>query len=229
MTLTKKGGTRPAAGWGLAARGIPWEYAPAPESTDHIRIEPEYGLFIGNEFAASKPRKTFTVINPATEEPLAKVAHASKADVNRAVAAARSAYDSAWSRLPGSERAKYLYRIARILQERSREFAVVESMNSGKPIKESRDVDVPLAAAHFFYYAGWADKLDYAFPGRTPRALGVAAQVIRGTSRCSCWPGRSRPPWRRGTRSSSSRPRRRRSPRTSSPTSCARRSCRRAS
>jgi aldehyde dehydrogenase (NAD+) len=180
MTLTKKSEARPApSSWGLAARGdVPWEYAPAPEATDHIRIEPEYGLFIGNEFLPSRPRKTFTVINPATEEPIAKVAHASKADVHRAVTTAREAHRSTWAKLPGRERAKYLYRIARVLQERSREFAVVESMNSGKPIKESRDVDVPLAAAHFFYYAGWADKLDYAFPNRDPKPLGVAAQVI---------------------------------------------------
>jgi aldehyde dehydrogenase (NAD+) len=180
MTLTKKDEKRAApASWGLAATGdVPWEYAPAPEATDHVRIEPEYGLFIGNEFARSKPRRTFTVINPATEESLAKVAHASKADVDRAVKTAREAHRSSWSKLPGRERAKYLYRIARILQERSREFAVVESMNSGKPIKESRDVDVPLAAAHFFYYAGWADKLEYAFPHREPRSLGVAAQII---------------------------------------------------
>ena len=158
MTLTKKPETRPAPNsWGLAGGDNPWEYAPAPEATDHIRIESEYGLFIGNEFVPSKPRKTFTVINPATEEPLAKVAHASKADVGRAVAAAREAHRSVWSKLPGRERAKYLYRIARILQERSREFAVVESMNSGKPIKESRDVDVPLVAALFFYYAGCAE------------------------------------------------------------------------
>ncbi|MGZ8474725.1 MAG: aldehyde dehydrogenase family protein, partial [Candidatus Limnocylindria bacterium] len=142
MTLTKKPETRPATvSWGLAAGGAPWDYAPAPEATDHIRIEPEYGLFIGNRFAPSKPRKTFTVINPATEEPLARVAHASKADVNRAVTAAREAHRSSWSKLSGRERAKYLYRIARILQERSREFAVVETLNSGKPIKESRDVD----------------------------------------------------------------------------------------
>ena len=180
MTVTKKPEKRPApASWGLSSRGaVPWEYAPAPESTDHVAIRPEYGLFIGNEFRPSRPRATFEVINPATEEPLARVARASKADVNRAVVAARGAYESTWSRLPGAERAKYLYRIARILQERSREFAVVETMNSGKPIKESRDVDVPLAAAHFFYYAGWADKLEYAFPGRTPRSLGVAAQII---------------------------------------------------
>src|SRR6266567_680283 len=179
MTLTKRGETRAPASWGLTTRGgAPWEYAAAPESTDHIQIRREYGLFIDNEFKPSRPRKTFTVINPATEEPLARVAHASKADVDRAVRAARHAYEATWSRLPGSERAKYLYRIARILQERSREFAVVETMNSGKPIKESRDVDVPLAAAHFFYYAGWADKLEYAFPGRVPRSLGVAAQII---------------------------------------------------
>jgi aldehyde dehydrogenase (NAD+) len=180
MTLTKKRETRPAtSSWGLSSGAdVPWEYAPAPEATDHIRIEPEYGLFIGNEFRPSKPRKTFTVNNPATEEPLAKVAHASKADVNRAVGVAHEAHRSVWSKLPGRERAKFLYRIARILQERSREFGVVEHMNSGKPIKVSRDVDVPLAAAHFFYYAGWADKLEYAFPNREPRSLGVAAQVI---------------------------------------------------
>src|SRR5437773_938259 len=187
MTLTKKREKlapaperRPApASWGLASRpGAPWEYAPAPEATDHIKIRPEYGLFIDNEFSPARPKKTFQVLNPATEEPLAKVAHASKADVNHAIMAARRAYEQTWSRLPGSERAKYLYRIARIMQERAREFAVLETMNSGKPIKESRDVDVPLAAAHFFYYAGWADKLDYAFPGVSARPLGVAAQVI---------------------------------------------------
>ncbi len=180
MTLTKKTETRPApASWGLAARGkVPWEYAPAPEATDHISLRSEYGLFIDNQFGPSRPRAWFDVINPATEDRIARVARASKADVNRAVGAARRAYDTTWSRLPGSERAKYLYRIARLLQERSREFAVVETMNSGKPIKESRDVDVPLAAAHFFYYAGWADKLDYAFPNREARPLGVAAQVI---------------------------------------------------
>ena len=161
MTLTKKPESRPAPNaWGLVGGENPWEYAPAPEATDHVRIEPEYGLFIGNEFSPSKPRKTFTVINPATEEPLANVAHASRADVHRAVDAAREAHRTSWGALPGRERAKYLYRIARILQERSREFAVLESLNSGKPIKESRDIDVPLAAAHFFYYAGWADKLE---------------------------------------------------------------------
>jgi aldehyde dehydrogenase (NAD+) len=179
MAVTRKPETKPApASWGMAARTIPWEYAAAPESTDHVRIEPEYGLFIDNKFSSAKPRGTFEVLNPATEEVLSRVARASKADVNRAVTAARRAHDTVWSRLPGSERAKYLYRIARIMQERSREFAVVETMNSGKPIKESRDVDVPLAAAHFFYYAGWADKLEYAFPNRRPASLGVAAQII---------------------------------------------------
>jgi acyl-CoA reductase-like NAD-dependent aldehyde dehydrogenase len=179
MALTKKPETKPApASWGMAARKIPWEYAAAPESTDHVTIEREYGLFIGNRFTAARPKTSFEVINPATEEVLARVACASKADVNRAVTVARRAHDTVWSRMPGSERAKYLYRIARIMQERSREFAVVETMNSGKPIKESRDVDVPLAAAHFFYYAGWADKLEYAFPNRRPSSLGVAAQII---------------------------------------------------
>jgi aldehyde dehydrogenase (NAD+) len=179
MAVTRKRETKPApASWGMAARTIPWEYAAAPESTDHVRIEPEYGLFIDNTFSSAKPKATFEVLNPATEEVLSRVARASKADVNRAVTAARRAHDTVWSRLPGSERAKYLYRIARIMQERSREFAVIETMNSGKPIKESRDVDVPLASAHFFYYAGWADKLDYAFPNRRPTSLGVAAQII---------------------------------------------------
>ena len=152
MTLTKKPEPRLAPNsWGLASGENPWEYAPAPEATDHIRIEPEYGLFIGNQFAPSKPRKTFTVINPATEEPLAKVAHASKADVGRAVRAARDAHATVWSKLPGKERGKYIYRIARMIQERARELAIVESMDGGKAIRESRDVDVPLAAAHFFY------------------------------------------------------------------------------
>ena len=179
VTLVKKPESRPApASWGLSKSGSPWEYAAAPESTDHIQIRREYGLFIDNEWVRSRPRATFEVINPATEEPLSHVARASRADVNRAVTAARHAHDTVWSRLPGSERAKYLYRIARIMQERSREFAVVETMNSGKPIKESRDVDVPLAAAHFFYYAGWADKLDHAFSGRRARPLGVCGQVI---------------------------------------------------
>jgi aldehyde dehydrogenase (NAD+) len=155
-----------------------WEYAPAPESTGIVSIAPSYGLFIGGEFVAPAAGGQFATLNPATEEPLAEVAQAGEQDVDRAVAAARAAYDGAWGALPGRERAKYLYRIARVIQERSREFAVLESLDNGKPIKESRDVDIPLAAAHFFYYAGWADKLEYAGFGPDPRPIGVAGQVI---------------------------------------------------
>jgi aldehyde dehydrogenase (NAD+) len=158
-------------------RATPFEYAAAPESTDIVRLRDRYGLFIGGEFVDPKSGRLFTTISPATEEPLAEVAEAGPEDVARAVEAARAAAGS-WQALPGSERAKFVYRIARQLQERSREFAVLESMNGGKPIKESRDVDVPLAAAHFFYHAGWADKLAYAFPGRTARPVGVAGQII---------------------------------------------------
>jgi aldehyde dehydrogenase (NAD+) len=155
-----------------------WEYAPAPESKDIVRLQDRYGLFVGGEFVEPKSGRYFPTIDPSTEETLAEVAEAGPEDVDLAVTAAREASTSSWRDLPGAERAKYLYRIARALQERTREFAVLESMNGGKPIKESRDVDLPLAAAHFFYYAGWADKLDYAFPGRSPRPLGVAGQVI---------------------------------------------------
>jgi aldehyde dehydrogenase (NAD+) len=153
-----------------------WDYAPAPESRDVVRIEERYGHFVGGEWL--EPRETYTTISPSSEEPLAEVGQATPEEVALAVSAAREAYANGWSALPGSERAKYLFRIARILQERSREFAVLESLNGGKPIKESRDVDLPLAAAHFFYYAGWADKLEYAFPNRTPRPVGVAGQII---------------------------------------------------
>ena len=159
-------------------RPDPWEYAPAPESTDIVRLDDRYGLFIDGKFVEPKSGKRFTTINPATEEPLAEIAEAGAEDVGLAVDAARDAYTDRWRDLPGSERAKYLYRIARQLQERAREFAVLETMNGGKPIKESRDIDIPLAAAHFFYYAGWADKLEYAFPGRTPSPIGVAGQII---------------------------------------------------
>ena len=155
-----------------------WEYAAAPESKDIVRLQDRYGLFIGGEFVDPKSGRWFETIDPSTEETLAEVAEAGPEDVEVAVTAARDAWTSRWRDLPGSERAKYLYRIARALQERAREFAVLESMNGGKPIKESRDVDLPLAAAHFFYYAGWADKLEYAFPNRSPRPLGVAAQII---------------------------------------------------
>ncbi|HEY4727162.1 MAG TPA: aldehyde dehydrogenase family protein [Actinomycetes bacterium] len=154
------------------------DYAPAPEATDHVNLRADHGLLIGGRWVEPASGKRFKTINPATEEVLAEVAEAGEEDVDAAVKAARAAYTKVWSRMSGAERAKYLYRIARILQERAREFAVLETMNGGKPIKESRDVDVPLAAAHFFYHAGWADKLDYAFPGRRPAPLGVAAQVI---------------------------------------------------
>ena len=153
-----------------------WAYAPAPESRDIVRLEDRYGLFIGGKWL--EPSQTYTTISPATEEPLAEVAQATPEEVGRAVAAARNAFENGWSASAPSERSKYLFRIARILQERSREFAVLESLNGGKPIKESRDVDLPLAAAHFFYYAGWADKLEYAFPNRRPRPVGVAGQII---------------------------------------------------
>jgi aldehyde dehydrogenase (NAD+) len=154
-----------------------WEYATAPESREIVRLQDRYGLFVGGRFVEPKSGRSFETIDPATEDVLAEVGEAGEEDVDLAARAAREAYEDRWRDLPGKERAKYLYRIARALQERSREFAVLETMNNGKPIKESRDVDVPLAAAHFFYYAGWADKLDYAFPGRTPRPLGVAAQI----------------------------------------------------
>ena len=154
-----------------------WKYAPAPESTDVVSIDSTYGLFVGGQFVDPKSGDYMKTINPATEEVLASVAVAGEEDVDLAVAAARDAAVE-WSGLAGSERAKYIFRIARTIQERSRELAVLESMNGGKPIKESRDIDVPLAAAHFFYYAGWADKLDYAFAGRRTEPLGVAAQVI---------------------------------------------------
>jgi aldehyde dehydrogenase (NAD+) len=172
-------GARGPASWGLGGgAAIPWEYAPAPESRELARLKPRYGLFIDGKERPASDGAVFATIDPSTEEPLAEVARATEADVERAVAAARRAQSRTWGALPGRERAKYLYRIARIIQERSRELAVLESMDSGKPIRESRDVDVPLAAAHFWYYAGWADKLAYAFPGRVARPLGVAAQVI---------------------------------------------------
>ena len=155
-----------------------WDYAPAPESRDIVTIDERYGLFIGGELVDPRSGEYFPTINPATEEELAEVAQAGPEDVDLAVRAARDAYENGWSTISAAERAKYLFRIARILQERSREFAVLESMNGGKPIKESRDVDIPLAAAHFFYYAGWADKLEYAFPNRRPSPIGVAGQII---------------------------------------------------
>jgi aldehyde dehydrogenase (NAD+) len=155
-----------------------WDYAPAPEARDIVTLEDSYGLFIGGELVDPRSGEFFATLDPSTEEPLAEVAQAGKEDVDLAVKAARDAFENGWSDLAPAERAKYLFRIARILQERSREFAVLESLNGGKPIKESRDVDLPLSAAHFFYYAGWADKLEYAFPNRQPRPVGVAGQII---------------------------------------------------
>lgn len=154
-----------------------FEYAPAPESRAVVDIAPSYGLFIDGEFREASDGKVFKTVSPSTEEVLSEVAQASAEDVDAAVKAARKAFEK-WSALPGAERAKYLFRIARIIQERSRELAVLETLDNGKPIKETRDADLPLVAAHFFYYAGWADKLDHAGFGADPRPLGVAGQVI---------------------------------------------------
>jgi aldehyde dehydrogenase (NAD+) len=153
-----------------------WDYAPAPEARDLVELRDRYGLFVGGEWL--EPKETYATIDPSSEESLAEVGQATAEEVGLAVSAARDAFENGWSEIAPSERAKYLYRIARILQERSREFAVLESLNGGKPIRESRDVDLPLSAAHFFYYAGWADKLEYAFPNRKPRPVGVAGQIV---------------------------------------------------
>src|SRR5215207_9498607 len=156
---------------------IVWDYAPAPESPDHVRLRDSYGLFIDGEFQEPVDGTRVPTINPATEEPVAEVAFAGAEDVRRAVQAARAA-QAGWAALSGLERGKYLFRIARLMQERARELAIVESMDGGKPIRESRDVDVPLAAAHFFHYAGWTDKLSYAMGGRSVEPLGVAGQIV---------------------------------------------------
>ena len=155
-----------------------FEYAPAPQARSVVDIKSSYGLFIGGEFTDGAADESFKTISPATEEVLAEVTEANVDDVDRAVAAARRAYTRTWSRMSGAERAKYLYRIARIIAERAREFAVLESLDNGKPIKESRDADIPLVAQWFFYYAGWADKLSYAGLGSNPKAHGVAGQII---------------------------------------------------
>jgi len=179
-TLTEK--KRPAAR--SAGRPAPelifgdlWEYDPAPETADP-KLKPRYDHFIGGKFVAPASGKYFDSINPANEARLAEIAHGSAADVDDAYAAAKKAFDTTWGKMPGKERAKYIYRIARLLQDRAREFAVAETMDGGKAIKESRDFDVPMAAAHFFYHAGWADKLDYVAPGRKVAPLGVVGQVI---------------------------------------------------
>jgi aldehyde dehydrogenase (NAD+) len=160
------------------SKGTDWGYAPAPESTDHIRLKDRYGLFIGGKFVPPASGKYFKTINPANEKALAEIADAGEKDIDRAVKAARQAYEKVWRKMSGRERGKYVYRIARLIQERARELAVVESMDGGKPIRESRDVDIPLSAAHFFYHAGWADKLTYAFPGKKVSPVGVAGQII---------------------------------------------------
>ena len=155
-----------------------WEYAPSLESTNHVQLKKKYDLFIDGKWVKPKSGKYFKSINPANEEVLAEVAHADADDVDLAIKAARKAYDTVWSKMLPSERAKYIYRIARLMQERAREFAVIETLDAGKTIRESRDIDVPLACNHFFYYAGWADKLEYAFPNRKVESLGVAGQII---------------------------------------------------
>jgi aldehyde dehydrogenase (NAD+) len=154
------------------------KYAAAPESKDHVNLKDQYDLFINGKFVKPNSKKYYSTIDPATEQKLANIADANEKDVDLAVSAAKNAYDKVWKKMPGKERAKYIFRIARLMQERAREFAVIESMNGGKPIRESRDIDIPLAANHFFYYAGWADKLEYAFPNKNPRSLGVAGQII---------------------------------------------------
>ena len=169
--------TRDRLAPGLPAPSL-WEYSPSLESTDHVKVASRYNLFIGGKFVEPHSKRWFETINPATEETLAEMAEADAEDVDRAVREARRAYEKVWRKLAPSERAKYIFRIARLIQEKSRALAVIETLNGGKPIKESRDVDVPLAAAHFFYYAGWADKLEYAFPNRNVSPVGVAGQVI---------------------------------------------------
>jgi aldehyde dehydrogenase (NAD+) len=155
-----------------------WSYAPAPESASHVTIKQQNELFINGKFVKPTSGKYFDTINPATEKKIASVAEAGKKDVDNAMKAAKNAYDKTWSKMKPAERGKYIYRIARMIQERAREFAVIETLDGGKPIRESRDIDIPLAANHFFYYAGWADKLNYAFPNQNVKPLGVAAQII---------------------------------------------------
>lgn len=154
-----------------------WSYAPAPESKSAASIKPQYDLFIDGKWTKPQSGKYFSTINPANEEKLSEVAEANAADVDKAVKAARNAYEKVWKKMPAKERAKYIFRISRMMQEKARELAIIESLDGGKPIRESRDFDVPTAANHFFYYAGWADKLEYAFPNRTTEPLGVAGQI----------------------------------------------------
>ncbi|MDZ7680452.1 MAG: aldehyde dehydrogenase family protein [Fodinibius sp.] len=169
-----------------------WEYDDAPQSADNADFKEQYDLFIGGEFIEPEKGRYFDSINPATEERLTSFAEATQQDVDKAVKAARKAYVKSWSTLEAKERGKYIFRIARLMKERAREFAVLESLDGGKPIRESRDVDVPLAAAHFFYYAGWADKLEYD-SGKEAEPLGVAGRMTPWNFPCSCWPGRFAP------------------------------------
>ena len=155
-----------------------WDFSPSIESIENLSIQKEYQLFINGKFQKPVDNKYFPSINPTNEEQLSRIAKAESKDVDLAVNSARAAFNGKWSKISAKERAKYIYRIARIIQEKSKEFAIVETLDGGKPIRESRDIDIPLAAAHFFYYAGWADKLDYAFPNRTPKPLGVVGQII---------------------------------------------------
>ena len=155
-----------------------WDYSPSLESTSHIAILPRYELFINNEWVKPTSKKYFKTTNPATEEVLSEIAWANDKDVDLAVKAARKAYQDVWSKTTPKERSKYIYRIARLMQEQARELSVIETLDAGKPIREARDIDVPLACNHFFYYAGWADKLEYAFPNQPMEALGVAGQII---------------------------------------------------
>jgi aldehyde dehydrogenase (NAD+) len=179
MTITKSGSSEIERKKEAALDfGNAWDYAPAPEATDHVKLDPKYGLFIGGRWVTPRSGRFFQTISPSTEQVLAEVAEANAQDVDDAVKAAREAYDKYWSKMRGADRAKYIFRIARAIQEKARELAVVESMDGGKPLKESRDFDIPVASAHFFYHAGWADKLDYAFQGRRYRPIGVAGQII---------------------------------------------------
>jgi aldehyde dehydrogenase (NAD+) len=162
----------------MASKNKNWEYAPSLESTDHINLKKKYDLFINGKWLKPTSKKYFNTINPNDEKHIAEIAYANQKDIDIAVKSARKAYDNVWSKMPANERGKYIYRIARLMQERAKELAVVESLDSGKPIREARDIDIPLACNHFFYYAGWADKLDYAFPNRTLSPLGVAGQII---------------------------------------------------
>ena len=217
-TLATRSGDAPSLAFGDA-----WDYAPAPERAP-VEIADSYGLFINGGFV--KGKESYETINPATEQPLARITEASAKDVDKAVIAATEAQRE-WRRLPANERGKYLYRIARRIQERARELAILETMDGGKPIKESRDADIPLVAQSFFYHAGWADKLRYAFPGRRARSSpsASAGRSSRGTSRCSCSRGRSPRPSPAGTPASSSPPRRRRSPPCASRRSSMRSGC----